>query len=419
MPARFFAAVLFPLLCVAAASGQGPQWIGAGGCASSNCHGRARALGEKESRILGNEYAIWSVKDKHSKAYSVLSNERSRRMAEILRLGNPQAARLCLSCHAVGSPQNSISDGVACEACHGPAEKWLGPHTRANSHAESLRLGLVDTANLAARTRACLGCHLGARDKTVGHDLIAAGHPDLVFELDTFSAGQPLHWREPKPEAGNRLPRVRGWAVGQAVMLAERMRQLAARAGTGWPEFAEMECYQCHHDLRADSWRTERGFGGRKPGSLRLNVPQAEVIRALVGAAARDQSGELEKRLARLEELVAGRLADGAAIAQAAQSAAELADALAARFSRHDFDAAGARAIVHGLIAAAGRIADSGVGAAEQATMAVDSLGAACAQNPASFQAAVAQLYDYLEHPSAYRPAEFAAQLRRVAGLLN
>ena len=116
---------------------------------------------------------------------------------------------------------------------------------------------------------------------------------------------------------------------------------------------------------------------------------------------------------------MAARGTDSVAIAKAAQDLAEHADLLITRFSRHDFDAAAARAMVKALAAQVGFIADSGISSAEQATMAIDSLGAACAADASGFQAAIAKLYDYLEHPSAYRPAEFAEQFRKTASLLN
>src|SRR3954454_16193789 len=61
-------------------------YIGAGGCATSNCHGGTTALAEPESRILGNEYATWSVDDKHSRAYKALEEARGKRMGELLKL---------------------------------------------------------------------------------------------------------------------------------------------------------------------------------------------------------------------------------------------------------------------------------------------------------------------------------------------
>ncbi len=276
---------------------------------------------------------------------------------------------------------------------------------------------MVDTKEVAARARMCLECHLGKGNKIVDHELIAAGHPDLVFELDTFSAALPMHWRETRPQAGNTLPRVREWAVGQAVALGEGMRLLAGRSPAAWPEFADLECYQCHHDLRAESWRIQRGYYGRKAGALQVNLARQEVLRVLAAQAAKDQSGAVEAFLQQLAGLVAARLTDHTAISKTAAAAAQQADQLASRFARQDFDAGAAKSIIKALTADIWRIANAGVNSAEQVTMTLDALGAAATGNAASFQTAIAKLYDYLEHPSAYHPGQFAEQFRKVAAL--
>src|SRR5438093_5658499 len=138
---RYVGALAF--LVTASLSAQPAQYVGAGSCSGSNCHGATTPQNESQSRILGNEYSLWTVRDKHSKAYTVLADPRSRRMAQILSLGDAQTSQRCLSCHGVGSPPKLLSDGVACEACHGPAEKWLGPHIQPNSHTNSISLGMV------------------------------------------------------------------------------------------------------------------------------------------------------------------------------------------------------------------------------------------------------------------------------------
>src|SRR5579872_6869298 len=270
---------LFLLTVAGMALAQTPShpYVGAGGCQSSNCHGGATPLPESQSRILGNEYKTWAVEDKHSIAYKKLTEPRAKRMAEILKIKDAATDRRCTVCHVVGSPEKSLSDGVACEACHGPAGDWLGSHIQPNSRPDSVRRGMTDTKSLDVRANTCLSCHLGAGDRVVDHELIAAGHPDLAFELDTFTFAQPSHHRETKPSGGNTLPRVRAWAVGQSVALADGMRLLAVHADKSWPEFSDLECYQCHHDLRADSWRIARGYGSRKPGSLQVNMARFEV----------------------------------------------------------------------------------------------------------------------------------------------
>ena len=402
-------------LNLAAVSAQTPQYIGAGGCSSANCHGSTTRLPESASRIWGNEYAIWSVPDKHSKASKVLDSPRSARMGQILNIANVKADRRCTACHVVGSPEKIASDGVACEACHGPAEKWLGPHTQKNSHASSLSAGLIDTKDPLVRAKTCLGCHLGNDQKVVDHELIAAGHPDLAFELDTFTWAQPAHHNEVKGAAGNQMPHVRLWAVGEAVKLAEGMRLLASRATKSWPEFAELECYQCHHDLRAESWRIVRGYPGRRPVSLQFSVARTDVLRVLVAQAAPNQRAGLDEALASLSSAVSTRPFDGSAIAQAAQGLARQGDALAANFSKRDFDTSTARDLVRALATDIGRVANNGVLSAEQATMALDSLLASLSGDQTKTLEPVSRLYAYLEHPSTYQPGEFTALFRKAA----
>ena len=388
-------AVLLPMAALA----QTPQYIGAGGCSSANCHGSTSRLPETSSRIWGNEYAMWSVPDKHSKAFKALEDARSNRMGQILNIADVRNDQRCTVCHVVGSPARAASDGVSCEGCHGPAERWLGPHTQKNSHAASVAAGMIDTKDPIARAKTCLGCHLGNEQKVVDHELIAAGHPDLAFELDTFTWAQPAHHNEVKAAAGDQMPHVRLWAVGEAVKLAEGMRLLAARAAKSWPEFAELECYGCHHDLRAESWRIARGYPGRRPGSLQFSVARTDVLRVLVAQAAPGQKAALEQGIATLSNTIATRPFESAVIAQAAQSLARQGDALAAEFSKRDFNAAGARELVRALALDAGRLANNGVLSAEQATMALDSLLASLAGDQTKSIEPVSRLYAYLEHP--------------------
>jgi len=261
---------------------------------------------------------------------------------------------------------------------------------------------MIDTRKPEVRAKTCLACHLGAAGQEVDHELIAAGHPDLAFELDTFTFAQPAHHR---PKEANL--RVRAWAVGQAEALGEAMRLLVSHAGKSWPEFSDLECYQCHHDLRADSWRIARGYGSRRPGALQLNTARFEVLRELVATAAPEQRAAFDSAVTQLSTAVATKLGDGAAIAQAARPLAAMADTLAARFAAQDVDA---QAAMRAIGANIQRIADAGVNAAEQATMSLDALSAALGRKTDG----VTKLYDYLEHPSTYKPAEFVALYKKA-----
>src|SRR6202051_1730754 len=264
-PALILAALCFCLLPARSASTDAPgpsQYIGHGSCAPTSCHGSVKPVAG--SRILQNEYSTWILKDKHSHAFGALTGEVGERMARILKLeGKAEEAPKCLACHALyttaeqrGRPFE-LADGVSCENCQGAASAWLGPHTTRDwQRDKSVALGMHDTRNVIHRTEKCLECHLGTKNKFVDHEMIAAGHPDLYFELDSFSAVMPRHWKVPRetapgvPEENDAWSGVRDWGTGQAVQLRESLVRLEGRArGKAWPEFSELQCFDCHHAL--------------------------------------------------------------------------------------------------------------------------------------------------------------------------
>jgi len=150
----------------------------------------------------------------------------------------------------------------------------LGPHTTKDwPHEKSLQLGMYDTRDLIKRSERCLSCHLGTPEKFVDHEMIAAGHPDLTFELNLFSSVMPMHWKEPQDNAWRG---VQVWSVGEAVQLQKGLERLARRASSAsWPEYGELDCFACHHSLTKpeDSWRQSRDMRvGRREFPLGIGL---------------------------------------------------------------------------------------------------------------------------------------------------
>ena len=217
---RWFYSVAAPALFLSwhpgarlvAATLQTDQFIGAAGCQSSSCHGGA---GAKRSQFL-----TWVKEDFHSRAYAVLVTARSARMAETLGLPAAQTSSRCTICHsplqAVGPARLTktaqVDEGVSCENCHGAAGPWLRGHTRKDwTYATGVGAGMRDLRNFYVRANTCVACH-----QNLEADLLAAGHPELVFELDGQSVAEPKHWHDADPSGG-----ARAWLVGQAVALRE------------------------------------------------------------------------------------------------------------------------------------------------------------------------------------------------------
>lgn len=201
-------------------------------CAGNTCHGANAPL--KDSRVQQNEFIIWHREDKHAKAYTVLFNDASKRIARNLGIKAAHTEKLCLDCHADNVPADrrgkrfQIDDGVGCEACHGGGEHYLGPHVSGTgTHAENVKLGLYPAEEPKARATLCLSCHLGDKDKLATHRILGAGHPRISFELDTFTHIQPMHFKidkDYKERKGN-WNGMRIWAVGQ-LLTVERFLEL-------------------------------------------------------------------------------------------------------------------------------------------------------------------------------------------------
>src|SRR4029450_1923213 len=152
------AAIGFVIAAIGAASAQttapnvrlalpyhaGDKSVGVVNCANSLCQGWVQPI--KDSNVLQTEYVTWSRVDKHARSYRALFNEQSLRIARNLGLAKPPSEeKLCLDCHAHNVPvalrgeRFKFDDGVSCEACHGPAGRWLGSQAHAGrAHAGKL-----------------------------------------------------------------------------------------------------------------------------------------------------------------------------------------------------------------------------------------------------------------------------------------
>jgi hypothetical protein len=279
-------------------------YCGAISCAAASCHG-----GGHPGKV-GSEYTTWASHDPHSRAYSVLFNNVSQNIVRAMQYLSKssevvpaQQNSLCLKCHALNGevPQHSPVDGVTlqqervaiqdgfvsgvgCENCHGGAGSWLTTHYQPSflalsksgpllgSREKAEQHGLNPTKDLAFRITMCAKCHIGGEDREVNHDLVAAGHPRLMFEYTSFQAHanyQP-HWQE---KAYGRDFEARAWAIGQVACARAAIDLLRTRAlgaekqKAPWPELTEYSCYACHKNLgpNSDSWRaatmTDRAAG--------------------------------------------------------------------------------------------------------------------------------------------------------------
>jgi hypothetical protein len=406
------------------------MYNGPGGCAASSCHGSVQP--KTTTHIFQNEYTIWIAQDKHARAFGVLNNKDSERIGKILNIGPPGKASRCLACHALYVPVEQqaqtfeLADGVSCENCHGPASGWLGPHTTKDwPHEKSVQLGMYDTRNLEKRSLKCLSCHLGTAEKSVDHEMIAAGHPDLTFELGLFTFVMPPHWK--MPEQGNAWRQVQAWGVGQAVQLRESLSRLARRAsGPAWPEYAELDCFACHHSLTRpeDSWRQERGYPARRPGNPPWNESRVVVFRDLVEEINPNASRQLNDEVTQLASLMNQMNGNREQIATSAARASVFADQLVKQVDGQGYDSALTLRLLRRVASDGSAISNEGERSAEQAAMTLDSLFRAYNQNAKpgnanELRTVIDGLFALLQDPSAYSAPRFAAQMQRVSEVVS
>jgi hypothetical protein len=200
------------------ASAAEAPFLGRDSCSSSGCHGGAGAQ--------QNQSLVWSRQDPHSRAAATLTSARSKRIAQVAQISDPASDRRCTSCHSpwqglvaelFPASLNASIESISCEVCHGPARDYIRSHTRPDlTRAQKGIDGLRDLTIIYNRANACVACH-----QILDPALLAAGHPELIFELDGQSSAMPRHWTEPDPQH-----RLKSWLTGQAAALRESTAQM-------------------------------------------------------------------------------------------------------------------------------------------------------------------------------------------------
>lgn len=398
--------------------------LGVATCSGSSCHGATER--PRNSPVPGNEYLIWSTKDKHRNAYNVLLQDRAIRMARALGLPDAANQKMCLDCHADNVPANlrgrqfQISDGVACEACHGGASRWLGSHISGATHAQNIAAGLYPTDQPVARAEKCLSCHMGDADHYIDHRIYGAGHPRLAFELDTFTAIQPAHF---VVDAGyiqrkGKVTDVQVWATGQAVALVRRMDQVLnpkfAPRGL-WPEFSMFDCQSCHHEYGSYARPTATGLG---PGTVKFNDANEVMLKIAASRVAPGAAAALSEHMMALHRATQS---DWGAVQREAAAVKQAAQSLVDKFAHHDFTGDDMRALANALIALGASDTDAEFSHDEQITMALEALttglkssGAVDAQQGEMIGNAMNAVYTAFTSDKAVRHEDFVKALREL-----
>jgi hypothetical protein len=403
------------------------HYIGVGSCVNSGCHGSTEPL--NASPVLQNEFYTWLNKDRHAGAYNILLTDRSARIARNMRLKNKAwEENVCLDCHTTNVPVAQIAgavdpeDGIQCEVCHGPASGWRAEHTEEGwTHEQSVARGMIDLRSVSSRGNVCVACHVGNARKEVDHELIASGHPILAFELDNFTETMPPHWAL-NYEGARDTHGVRAWAVGQLVKFRQSLDNLARHArGDEWPEFSEMSCFNCHHDLKGSEWRQQRGWPDRA-GLPSWSPQHWAMLRLLIARASTDSRDQLDPLIRQIARGVS-KMNDPQSVATTADRARKIVDALIPRVDTLRWTDQDIRTLMTAITNDRDFILTADVHAAEQSALALQSLSSALTRrNPRLLRSnmvrSIDALFDEVKNRDDYDPARFAEKLNAVKASL-
>lgn len=429
--------VLAVLTVLAAPASAGtPVFGGVATCAGSTCHGRPEGNG---AVVRQDELAHWqdpsSLTGAHARAYAVLASPRGAKIAAALGLGPATSATACLGCHATNPPAAErgplfrVADGVGCESCHGASGSWLASHYAVRgTHADNVAHGMIALDRPSVRAGVCLDCHYGAArtGNFVTHQMMAAGHPRVAFELDLFSS-QQQHWNEDADYAARkgRSDHLRLWAVGQAEAVRRSVTLYgmpSLRSQGAFPEFTFFDCHSCHRQIDDDPAKI-KGFTANPARPIPYGTPPyndenmimlSAAARVLAPAAASDFDNAARAFHA---SIGSGRGQDAAA-ARLAGSAERLVAALDHAPARPNaaFD------VVAAISGAATTPRFTDYEGSVQAVMALDTLlnalvsdGRITVGAAAGIRGSLAHAYAAVKAPNSYSPATFRAALGEAA----
>lgn len=397
---------------------------GVASCATSVCHGKVSP--DPASTVWLNEYRIWLRQDFHSRAYRTLQTAQSQAIAAKLGLASAHTADICLDCHADNVPAEKrgrrfqISDGVACEACHGGSGRWLESHAeKGTTHSDNIKAGMYPTEQPLARAQLCLSCHLGTRDKFATHKIMGAGHPRLSFELETFTANQPMHfevdedYRARKPA----IARVNMWLTGLLVSARDTVVLLQSERFTAafpMPEPAFYQCHACHHSMDDLRWAREGGTQALPPGSIRLNDASLQLLTIALEVLQPEQALQLSSAVNALHQ---GSVRSHSLVLAEAAKLERFLNQLAVPLSSGRYSNDQLRSLRLALLMAAGDGNFRHFTAAEQAFMAVETLSISLADEK-RYQQILDAWFETMKDENSFVPKQYALFARKLQDAL-
>ena len=165
--------------------------------------------------------------------------------------------------------------------------------------------------DVTERGKLCLSCHFGTNTKFATHRIMAAGHPRLAFELDTFTELWRTAGRQPHYQVDSDYRARKGnpnhtytWAAGLLAEGRQRLRPIGGpqfEAGGMFPELGFYYCHACHRSMKTVRWRPLPRYGGVGPGMPFLHDGTLVMSMALARAISPSDAEAFEAGLVALQ----------------------------------------------------------------------------------------------------------------------
>src|SRR5262249_24160424 len=267
----------------------------------------------------------------------------------------------------------------------------------------------------------CLSCHYGSGDKFATHRIMAAGHPRLSFELDTFLTLEPPHYevdadyRQRKPT----FTHTQVWAYGQ---LAAALTELEILQGpridnsATFPELALFNCFACHmSSMHRTDWNRGMLSTAAQPGTVPVSDGHLSMAWIIARQLDPDAAAELLKSS---QALIAASASGRERIAASSREVAQQVQRLRERAAAHTWSR-GEQLQLLGLLLQTGVNGECrDYILAEQALMGIDGLLIEL-KLAERHRARLDELYRLVQNDERYVPEQFVAALRQLQSELQ
>jgi hypothetical protein len=262
------------------------------------------------------------------------------------------------------------------------------------------------------RAELCLSCHMGTRDKFATHEIMAAGHPRLHFELEVFTYNQPPHFvvDDDYVLRKGRIEKMSLWVTGQianARRYLELLQTNLAVPDSFLPQFALYDCFSCHHPTDKLRWSRGRVGAGIQPGTLRVQKYPLVMLQAIAEVLA---PGEVSQLVAATDALTRAGQKDATSVRTEAQKVHGWIDGHA-DWTRRKYAAGEIAKVRKTVLRYAAEEKASDFATAEQVVMGTESLSYAFGDHD-THKAALDSLYRAVSSASSFDPSQFATLAR-------